>query len=90
MHQSILLCVSFKVCIVENNKMAKLVFFCFTFLGYGKDRIIFGDVGWTKREELNLLLPTGGGSNFGWPLKQGFFCHLKHQKNEECPAEIGK
>ena len=54
-------------------------------IGAGKDRMIFGDVGWSKQEELSLIAPNGGGSNYGWRYWQGDFCH-----DEDNCDNIGK
>ena len=49
--------------------------------GYGKGRILCGDVGQNAHEEIDLLQKGG---NYGWNSREGFACF-----NEDC-GKIGK
>lgn len=40
--------------------------------GAGKGRVLCGDVGQSKYEELNLLKK---GANYGWRAREGFNCY---------------
>lgn len=40
--------------------------------------LLIGDVGSLEFEEIDLLSPTGGERNFGWPIREGFEAHPDH------------
>ena len=46
---------------------------------------IFGDVGWSSREELNVV--TGPGMNFGWPKYEGMTYQPGYNNNAYLPAQ---
>ena len=44
----------------------------FVLTGYGEGRIICGDTGEDKFEEINIL---ERGGNYGWNAREGFHCY---------------
>ena len=49
----------------------------------GPDLLYIGDVGENRREELNVVSRTAGGSNFGWNVLEGSFC-----RRTDCTAVL--
>ena len=46
---------------------------------------LFGDVGWSTKEELNVI--TGAGMNFGWPKHEGLTHQPGYNNNTYAPAQ---
>ncbi|XP_022087639.1 HHIP-like protein 2 isoform X2 [Acanthaster planci] len=52
--------------------------------GYGKGRIICGDVGQSQFEEIDIIVKGG---NYGWRAREGFVCYNDAQCNDEWLAD---
>jgi PKD repeat protein len=49
-----------------------------------------GDVGWYRREEVDLISTTAGGKLFGWPCYEGTARTPGYEDRGECPPEYAK
>jgi len=56
-------------------------------MGFSGDQLIAGDVGQATWEEINVI---EAGNNYGWPLKEGTYCHdpqIGTSSEEQCVVE---
>jgi PKD repeat protein len=52
--------------------------------------LTIGDVGWYRREEVDLISTTSGGKLFGWPCYEGTARTPGYEDRSECPPEFAK
>jgi glucose/arabinose dehydrogenase len=52
--------------------------------------LAIGDVGWTEREELDLVPLSPGGTSYGWPCYEGSIRTGGYEDLPECEAEYAK